>query len=222
MTEIPLFPLKTVLLPGNTLELKIFEPRYLDMIATCMRENSVFGVVLIHKGEETGIDADIYSVGTTATISDWEHRADGLLGITALGVERFEILSTRTQHDGLTFAEIKLLDECNTQEIPEQFHYMLELLDHISAQEGRINATGSILLRDSLPADLPAAAGTHAQAAPARNPRMQRPRGHPARRADPSRRHPVRQTRSRQRVTGFQFRAPGLNCVAAAWRRKPS
>ena len=138
MAEIPLFPLKTVLLPCNTLGLKIFEPRYLDMIAACMRENSSFGVVLIHKGDETVVDADIYSVGTTATISDWEHRADGLLGITALGVERFEILTTRTQHDGLTFAEIKILEESNSHEIPEQFHYMLELLDHISAQEGRI------------------------------------------------------------------------------------
>ncbi len=138
MSEIPLFPLKTVLLPGNTLELKIFEPRYLDMIATCMREDGLFGVILIHRGEETGVDADIYSVGTTATISDWENRADGLLGITALGLERFEILSTRTEANGLTFAEIKPLDECATREIPEQYHYMLELLDHISAQAGRI------------------------------------------------------------------------------------
>jgi len=138
MAEIPLFPLKTVLLPCNTLVLKIFEPRYLDMIATCMRENSVFGVVMIHTGEETGVDTDIYSVGTTATINDWEHRADGLLGITAVGIERFEILTTRTQQDGLTFAEVKVLEEQNTQETPEQFHYMLELLEHISAQEGRI------------------------------------------------------------------------------------
>ncbi len=139
MSEIPLFPLKTVLLPGNTLELKIFEPRYLDMIATCMREDGLFGVILIHRGEETGVDADIYSVGTTATISDWENRADGLLGITALGLERFEILSTRTEANGLTFAEIKPLDECATGEIPEQYHYMLELLDHISKQAGRIH-----------------------------------------------------------------------------------
>lgn len=141
MAEIPLFPLKTVLLPCNTLGLKIFEPRYLDMIAACMREDSTFGVVLIHKGEETGVDTDIYSVGTTATVNDWENRADGLLGITALGIDRFEILSTRTQHDGLTFAEVKILEESNTQEAPEQFHYMLELLDHISAQEGRIRKT---------------------------------------------------------------------------------
>ena len=138
MNEIPLFPLKTVLLPANTLGLKIFEPRYLDMIANCMRENNPFGVVLIHKGEETGTDTDVYSIGTTATISDWEHRADGLLGVTALGAERFEILSTHTQTDGLTLAQIKILEDSNSAEFPDQYHYMLELLDHISAQAGRI------------------------------------------------------------------------------------
>jgi Lon protease-like protein len=138
MNEIPLFPLKTVLLPANTLGLKIFEPRYLDMIANCMRQSSLFGIVLIHKGEETGVDTDVYSIGTTATISDWENRADGLLGVTALGVERFEILSTHTQADGLALAEIKILEEPDKPEIPEQYHYMLELLDHISAQAGRI------------------------------------------------------------------------------------
>ncbi len=137
MAEIPLFPLKTVLLPGNMLALKIFEPRYLDMIAGCMRESSMFGVVLIHEGEDSGTDTEIHSVGTTSTISDWEHRADGLLGITVLGVERFEIFSTTTRPDGLTVAQIGILEDNNTREIPAQFHYMLELLDHISAQEGR-------------------------------------------------------------------------------------
>jgi hypothetical protein len=140
MIEIPLFPLKTVLLPANTLALKIFEPRYLDMIANCMRENSLFGVVLIHRGEEAGTATDIYSIGTTATISDWEHRDDGLLGVTALGVQRFEILSTRTQSDGLSLAEIEMLEDNDSNEIPEQYTYMLQLLDHISAQAGRIRS----------------------------------------------------------------------------------
>ncbi len=137
MTELPLFPLKTVLLPSNKLSLKIFEPRYLDMIAKCMRDESKFGVILIFKGEETVSETDIYSVGTTATISDWEDRADGLLGITALGIERFEIKSTHTQSDGLTIAEIEILPDTDTSEIPEQYTYMQSLLDHISARAGK-------------------------------------------------------------------------------------
>ena len=138
MTEIPLFPLKTVLLPANTLGLKIFEPRYLDMVAHCMRENSPFGVVLIQRGEETGENTEIYSIGTTATISDWENRSDGLLGVTALGVERFEVLGTQVQNDGLVMGIIRILEDDSVPVIPEQYEYMLQLLDHISAQAGRI------------------------------------------------------------------------------------
>jgi Lon protease-like protein len=137
MIELPLFPLKTVLLPGNTLSLKVFETRYLDMIAQCMREDSSFGIVLIYKGEETLSDTDIHSVGTTAKISDWQDRADGLLGVTVLGLERFEITSTHVLDDGLTMASINILDESEDGDIPEQFYYMQELLNHISAQEGR-------------------------------------------------------------------------------------
>lgn len=137
MIELPLFPLKIVLLPGNTLTLKVFETRYLDMIAHCMREDATFGIVLIYKGEETLTDTDIHSIGTTVKISDWQDRADGLLGITVLGLERFEIISTHTQDDGLTVAKINILTESKAVDIPEQFFYMQQLLNHISAQEGK-------------------------------------------------------------------------------------
>ena len=138
MTEIPLFPLKTVLLPGNKLALKIFETRYLDMIARCMREDQCFGVILIQNGEETQSDSEIFSIGTTAIIDDWQNRADGLLSITALGQQRFEIHSSRCEGDGLIIAKVDLLEEVSYHEAPEQFFYMQELLEHISAQEGRI------------------------------------------------------------------------------------
>ena len=139
MIELPLFPLKTVLLPGNTLSLKIFEPRYTDMIANCMREETNFGVILIYKGEETQSNSEIHSVGTIARIYDWQDRNDGLLGITALGLHRFEIDNTHTQADGLTIATVDLLDEDSNKEMPRQYHYMQELLEHISAQEARVS-----------------------------------------------------------------------------------
>ena len=139
MIELPLFPLKTVLLPNNTLALKVFEARYIDMIARCMRDDSTFGIVLIYKGEETISDTDIHSIGTRAKISDWQDRADGLLGVTVQGLERFEIISTRTQDDGLTIGKVRILSETGTVDIPEQFFYMQELLNHISFQEGKLH-----------------------------------------------------------------------------------
>ena len=133
--ELPLFPLKTVLLPHNSLALKIFEPRYIDLIARCLRDNQPFGVVLIHSGEETDKDIEIFSVGTSAMISDWQQRDDGLLGITIDGKQRFEIQTTASCPDGLLTAEVSLIDDCEKQPIPEQFYYMLELLNHVSNQE---------------------------------------------------------------------------------------
>ena len=62
----------------------------------------------------------------------------GLLGITVLGLERFEIISTRILDNGLTMAKFNILDESDEIEIPEQFYYMQELLEHISAQDGKV------------------------------------------------------------------------------------
>lgn len=130
--ELALFPLKTVLLPGNDLSLKIFEPRYTDMIADCMRDQKPFGVVLIYNGEETDNKVEIHTTGTTAMVTDWQNRDDGLLGITIHGEDRFNVMSTETLSNGLLVAQVEILEaECQLQ-IPDQFYYMQELLAHIS------------------------------------------------------------------------------------------
>ncbi len=133
--QVPLFPLKTVLLPRNQLPLRIFEPRYSDMVAECMRADQPFGVVLIHEGEETESNIEIFTVGTLAKIIDWENRDDGLLGITAEGNQRFQVLSTRTQPNGLLLAEIEILPEEELEQIPDQYYYMLELLNHVTSHK---------------------------------------------------------------------------------------
>jgi hypothetical protein len=107
VTEIPLFPLRTVLYPGGSLRLRIFEPRYLDMVSRCLREDIGFGVVLIRKGAEVG-PAETYDVGTLARISDWYTLSDGLLGITAVGIERLRVRGTRRQPDGLLLGEVEM------------------------------------------------------------------------------------------------------------------
>jgi uncharacterized protein len=131
--ELALFPLKTVLLPGNTLPLKIFEPRYMDMIAECMRDQKPFGVVLIYQGEETYSDVEIFTSGTTATIVDFQNRDDGLLGITVQGMQRFRIDATRSLNSGLLIAEVEYLHEEVIEQIPDQYYYMFELLKHVTS-----------------------------------------------------------------------------------------
>ena len=73
-SEVALFPLNTVLFPGGPLPLRIFEPRYVDMVRRSMREQSAFGVVLILSGAEAGAVASMASVGTSARIVDFLDR----------------------------------------------------------------------------------------------------------------------------------------------------
>ena len=47
LLSLALFPLHAVLLPGATLSLRVFEPRYLDLVRECGRSGSSFGVCLI-------------------------------------------------------------------------------------------------------------------------------------------------------------------------------
>ena len=71
MSSIPLFPLNTVLYPHGRLPLRIFEPRYLDMVSDCMKTDSGFGVCLIKQGAETGPAATCFNTGTYAEIIDF-------------------------------------------------------------------------------------------------------------------------------------------------------
>jgi Lon protease-like protein len=89
--ELPLFPLQTVLFPGQTLPLHIFEPRYRQMIADCLQADRTFGVVLIRDGVEVGEPAIPYDIGTTAVIEDIEPLDDGRMNIVTVGHERFLI-----------------------------------------------------------------------------------------------------------------------------------
>jgi Lon protease-like protein len=86
---LPLFPLNTVLVPGMTLPLRIFERRYLQMVRDCLESDPVFGVVLIKEGQEVGESAVPHRVGTTARILSVERTSPEELHIVTLGEERF-------------------------------------------------------------------------------------------------------------------------------------
>jgi Lon protease-like protein len=90
MVDLPLFPLNTVLFPGQTLPLHIFEPRYRSMIQYCIENKSPFGVVLAD--EETGVP---YRVGTLARITNVKRLSDGRMNIMCVGTERFKVSNIR-------------------------------------------------------------------------------------------------------------------------------
>ncbi len=135
--QVPLFPLRTVLYPGGPLPLRIFETRYLDMISQCLKNDSLFGVLLIRSGSETGL-ASTYDIGTLARITDWYQGNDGLLGITAVGEQRFRLLSSSRQADGLNIGEIELLSEEVGPALPDEYKPLAQILSGVLDDLGRL------------------------------------------------------------------------------------
>jgi len=90
--ELPLFPLNSVLFPGATLPLHIFEERYKLMIGRCLQSGSPFGVLLIRSGNEVGEATEPFEVGTTARIVRVQHLDEGRMNLVCLGERRFRLL----------------------------------------------------------------------------------------------------------------------------------
>lgn len=135
--KVPLFPLNTVLFPGGPLPLRIFEPRYLDMISKCMKVESAFGVLLIKEGGETG-SATTREVGTLAKVVDWYQGSDGILGITAVGIERFRLLSAEQQADGLYIGEVETIPQPPAATIPAEYSNLPHILETVLDDLGRL------------------------------------------------------------------------------------
>jgi Lon protease-like protein len=127
MSELPLFPLQTVLLPEGRLALRVFEARYVDMVARCLRGSNRFGVVAIREGAEVGA-ATTYDHGTSAEIVDWHQEPGGLLGILAAGREPFRVLGIRREPDGLYVGSVAWLASLPPQRLPPVYEPLAALL----------------------------------------------------------------------------------------------
>jgi Lon protease-like protein len=110
---LPLFPLGTVLFPGALLGLKVFEPRYLDMVSACLRRGTPFGVVCLVQGAEVGVaDLRLESVGTLAHIEEVDAEQPSLLRLRCTGTQRFRRTGEPTQRgDGLWLSSVELLPD---------------------------------------------------------------------------------------------------------------
>ncbi len=146
---VALFPLNTVLFPGGPLSLRIFEPRYIDMVGRCTREGSAFGVVLIRAGAEVGAVAETAETGTSARIVDFYTMPDGLLGITCIGERKFRV-TRRWQHsDGLHLAHVEWLPLEAAVELPEEHRHLGELLQKVLPELGDVYADVAKHYRDA-------------------------------------------------------------------------
>ena len=155
---LPLFPLELVLFPGVPLPLHIFEPRYKEMIAECLEQKKLFGIV---RASEEGVAG----IGCTAEIvSVTKKYDDGRMDILTRGVERFEVLEVNEERSFLQ-AEISLVHDSADDEPGKPDAQLVEQAVRLHAEivklagaelagadEKAVNL--SFLLAGSLPLDL--------------------------------------------------------------------
>src|SRR4051812_17199776 len=114
-----IFPLNTVLFPGGALPLKIFEQRYIELTKICISEERPFGVCLIKEGRETGTPAVPQDIGCLARIAHWDMPQLGVFHLQVEGLQRFRIVQSAVEKNGLITAAIEHL--ANDSEVaPEE------------------------------------------------------------------------------------------------------
>lgn len=132
--RLPLFPLSSVVLPGGLSALRLFEPRYLDMVSECLRHDSGFGICLIRHGGEAGEPALPYGTGTEVRIVDWDRQPDGLLGITVRGRHKIRVRDLEVESNQLVVARVVALPPEPAEPVPEHCRALVEILRRMLAQ----------------------------------------------------------------------------------------
>jgi uncharacterized protein len=135
-SPLALFPLKTVLVPGAALAIRVFEPRYLDLVRDCGRSGDGFGVCLILQGAETGAAASTAAFGTEARIEDFGTGDDGLLTLHVRGCRRFHVQHTRVRDNGLIVATVNWCEPDPDDELRPEHAVLGMVLQHIVEQIG--------------------------------------------------------------------------------------
>jgi Lon protease-like protein len=115
IAALPLFPLRSVLFPGGLLALKVFEVRYVDLVADCLRRQQPFGVVCLLQGAEVRADkaaVRFESAGVLARLDDVDSEQQGVLRARCTGTRRFRLDGTAAQQpDGLWVGNAQLLPD---------------------------------------------------------------------------------------------------------------
>jgi len=128
LMNVPLFPLNSIVLPRGRIPLQLFEPRYIDMLTRCLKEDRGFVVVLLQEGGESGRTAAFYDIGTYVRIIDFQQLENGLLGITVEGESKVSVVRSWQQEDGLNVGDVECLIEEAESEVPARFNELPSVL----------------------------------------------------------------------------------------------
>ena len=137
-TKLPIFPLGSILFPGGTLSLRIFEQRYLEMAKACLKNSSPFGIALISTGEEVGSPAEPEAVGTVARIVEWDMQELGILQIQVRGESRFRLAGMSVTRSGLIIGDMTLIPDdlhVDCPELPPCAAFLRKILAQTSLEQ---------------------------------------------------------------------------------------
>ena len=93
-TVIPIFPLEvTMLFPGVSRPLYIFEPRYRAMVADALKGDRIIGMTALRPGYEANYAGrpPIYEIGCAGVITDVEELSGGRYNIVLRGLVKFRV-----------------------------------------------------------------------------------------------------------------------------------
>lgn len=133
--DYPLFPLDTVVFPDGVTTLRIVEPRYIDLVAMCMKSTMGFGVCAQQPANSDTFSPP-HAVGTLVDIVDFDRLEDGYLGITVAGRHRFDVLSRRQADNGLWWGTIAFIHEDQDVACPEEFDMLKQVAAALVEQSG--------------------------------------------------------------------------------------
>src|ERR671915_1775657 len=133
VSDIPLFPLNVVLMPGAPLPLHIFEERYKQMVNECLEQEDEFGMVF---ADESGTR----QVGCTAKIVELVERyEDGRMLILVEGSRRFKLNNVLTGKPYYV-GEIEYFQEEPEEDVGTLAEECIALLERVveAATEGSV------------------------------------------------------------------------------------
>jgi Lon protease-like protein len=124
VSELGLFPLNLVLLPGEQAPLHVFEPRYRELIGECLEDDEEFGLVLAD-------DDGIREIGTRAGVIEvLERFEDGQLNVVVEGRERFRLVEL-TEGRAFQTAEVVDIDDVGDDPTEAELEQCLAAYDRV-------------------------------------------------------------------------------------------
>jgi len=154
--RIPVFPLDVVLFPGAVLPLHIFEPRYRQMVKSCLKEKSEFGILL-------SLPKGVAYVGCTAEIVEVVKRYDdGRMDILTVGRAPFRVIQLYTENP-LVEGHVDYLEDRGIPSNPRLRRELIELYeachtlifdDYPKNADGDSSQELSFVVAATLPMDL--------------------------------------------------------------------